>query len=100
MKVVHCKKEPYDVYIGRGSKWGNIFTHKYATMAGCMVETREEAIECFEKWIRNQPVLMAALPELVGKTLGCYCAPKACHGDVLIKLVNEMLEGEKKCEEC
>lgn len=26
-KVVHCKKEPYDVYIGRPSKWGNPFTH-------------------------------------------------------------------------
>lgn len=25
--VVHCKREPYDVYIGRGSKWGNPFSH-------------------------------------------------------------------------
>lgn len=24
-RVVHCKREPYDVYIGRGSKWGNPF---------------------------------------------------------------------------
>jgi len=23
--VVHCKKSPYDVYIGRPSKWGNPF---------------------------------------------------------------------------
>jgi len=27
IRVVHCKREPYDVYIGRGSKWGNPFTH-------------------------------------------------------------------------
>ena len=26
-KVVHCKKELYDVYIGRPSKWGNPFSH-------------------------------------------------------------------------
>ena len=24
-RVVNCKKEPYDVYIGRPSKWGNPF---------------------------------------------------------------------------
>jgi len=31
---------------------------------------------------------MAALPELRGKVLGCWCAPKACHGDVLVSLAN------------
>ncbi len=25
IKVVHCKKERYDIYIGRGGKWGNPF---------------------------------------------------------------------------
>jgi hypothetical protein len=98
MKIVHFKKEPYDVYIGRGSKWGNVFAYKRGTIARFMVDTREEAIECYEAWIREQPELMAALPELVGKTLGCWCWPKRCHGDVLIKLVNEMLEKEKENE--
>ena len=28
MKVVHFKKEPYDVYIGRHGKWGNSFEVK------------------------------------------------------------------------
>ena len=28
----------------------------------------------------------AALPELRGKILGCWCAPKVCHGDVLVEL--------------
>jgi hypothetical protein len=26
-RVVHCQREPYDVYIGRPSDWGNPFTH-------------------------------------------------------------------------
>ena len=32
---------------------------------------------------------MAALPELRGKDLLCWCAPEACHGDLLLKQANE-----------
>jgi hypothetical protein len=38
---------------------------------------------------------MAALPELKGKVLGCWCAPSACHGDVLMRLVNKVDENEQ-----
>lgn len=82
MKVVHCKKEQYDVYIGRPSKWGNPFT---------MPEnTRDEAVDKYEQWILNNPELLKDLPELTGKILGCYCSPKRCHGDVLLKLANSL----------
>jgi hypothetical protein len=27
--------------------------------------------------------------ELKGKVLGCWCSPKACHGDILAKIANE-----------
>ena len=86
--VVHCKREPYDVYIGRPSKWGNPFTHLTVGLALYRVATREEAVARYEEWLREQPELMAALPELRGKVLGCWCAPKACHGDVLARLAN------------
>ena len=33
--------------------------------------------------------LMGALHELDGQTLGCWCHPKACHGDVLKRLREE-----------
>jgi hypothetical protein len=82
MKVVHCKREPFDVYIGRPSKWGNPFE---IGKDG----TREQVIALYEAWIKTQPDLMKALPELEGKILGCWCHPKACHGDVLIKLITE-----------
>ena len=29
---------------------------------------------------------MNDLHELEGKTLGCWCKPEKCHGDILIKL--------------
>jgi len=89
MKVVHCKKDKFDVYVGRPSKWGNPFTHKANTKADIMVASREEAISEYEKWIKTQPELMSSLHELRGKTLACWCAPLSCHGDVLVKLANQ-----------
>lgn len=85
IKVVHCKKEPYDVYIGRPSKWGNPFV---IGVDG----TREEVVEKYRQWILNKPELLKDLHELKDKTIACWCAPKACHGDVL----KELYEGN--CE--
>jgi len=89
--VVHCKKQPYDVYIGRGSKWGNPYTHikDRKTKAEYIVATREDAINMYRKWIMLRPDLLSDLSELKGKTLGCYCKPKSCHGDVLVELIKE-----------
>lgn len=80
-KVVHCKRDPHDVYIGRPSKWGNPF-------AIGRDGTRDEVVAKYREWVQQQPELMAALPELRGKVLGCWCSPKACHGDVLLELAN------------
>lgn len=80
MKVVHCRKEKFDVYIGRGSKWGNPFV---IDKDG----TRKEVIEKYRKWILKNDDLLKDLHELKGTILGCWCGPKACHGDVLIELI-------------
>ena len=88
--VVHCKKQPFDVYIGRPSPYGNPFSHKLGTQAEVKVNTLEEAIACFEGWVMQQPELIAKIKlELKGKILGCWCAPKQCHGDILAKIANE-----------
>lgn len=84
------RREPYDVRIDRASKWGNPFSHKDGTKAQYRVATREEAIECYRDWIANRPDLLAALPELRGKRLGCWCAPQPCHGDVLAGLAEQV----------
>lgn len=87
--VVHCQRSKFDVYIGRPSKWGNPFTHKPGTLAKFKVATRQEAIEKYEAWLHEQPHLMAALGELKGRVLGCWCRPDGCHGDVLVRLAEE-----------
>ena len=88
-KVVHCKKEKYDIYIGRPSIWGNPFSHKNGTLAKYKVNDREDAIKKYAEWIVLQPRLMEKIHELRGKTLGCWCKPNSCHGDILAELADE-----------
>lgn len=88
MSIVHCKKAPYDVYIGRGrcprsgepGHWGNPFR---VGRDG----TREEVIARYAGWLRDEVdderVTLEELAALDGKVLGCWCAPEACHGEVL-----------------
>lgn len=84
-KVVNRHKSKFDVYIGRGTKFGNPFT---SAEFG-----RTLAINKFEEYFRdrlaNDPSLLQELMKLDGKLLGCSCKPKACHGDVLVKIINE-----------
>jgi len=87
--TIHNKKHgtaPADaVYIGRPSKWGNPFV---IGKDG----NREQVIAKFEEWILGQPQLLADLHEIKGKDLVCWCAPEACHGDVLARLANNNKE--------
>ena len=86
-KVVNVRSDPYDVYIGRGSDWGNPFSHVNSALVSWVVDSRESAISEYHKYITTErPDLMERLSELRGKTLGCYCKPLACHGDVLAVL--------------
>jgi len=88
-KVVHCKKEKFDVYIGRPSKWGNPFSHKNGTLALYKAADRDEAVQKYEEWLLSQPELVEVVKaELKGKVLACWCKPLSCHGDVLLKIAN------------
>jgi hypothetical protein len=79
------------VYIGRAmhrggwrlpaSKWANPF--KIGRDG-----TREEVITKYREHVLLSPELLAALPELRGKVLGCWCAPLPCHGAVLAELAD------------
>jgi len=96
MTVVHCQREHYDTYIGRGQcpltgepgLWGNPFSHRPSSVAGVVfVATREEAIRRYAGWLStevdDERISLEELAELHGKVLGCWCAPELCHGEVL-----------------
>ena len=78
--VVNVREDDWDVFIGRGGQWGNPFR---IGRDG----TREDVINKYREWILNQPKLLSQLSILKDKTLGCHCKPLACHGDVLVQLV-------------
>lgn len=84
MRVVHCKRERYTRYIGRPSILGNPFS---IGPDG----TREEVIEKYHEWAPTQPRVMKAIADLhEDDVLGCWCKPKACHGDVIVEIWNEI----------
>ena len=88
-RVVHCKEQEFDVYIGRAmqgfpaSKWAN--NHRIGPDG-----TRDEVCDKHEQDFLSNPERYAELPELRGKVLGCWCKTKRapltrCHGDTYIK---------------
>lgn len=71
----------FDVYIGRGSMFGN----KHRITAAC---TREKSIAKYEVWFYRRlrdPKFKRAVLNLQGKRLGCFCWPKPCHGNVIVE---------------
>jgi len=70
------------VYIGRPSKWGNPF-------AIGEDGDREEVVAKYRRWILGQVSLLRDLGEIEGKTLGCWCKPNLCHGDILAELADK-----------
>lgn len=90
-RIVNMKNEPYDIYIGRGSKWGCPYTiiKDRPTLAKEIVDTKEEALAKYKEYVLASPELVNSLDELEGKTLGCFCKPDKCHGDVLLELLTQ-----------
>jgi hypothetical protein len=91
--LVTVKWKGPDVYIGRPGPWGNPIPlrdkNDIAERISCLVR--------FANWLdrdadeiaaarREPPTLERIRAQLRGKTLGCYCAPKLCHGDVLARV--------------
>lgn len=93
-KVVNLKTAPKGtyIYIGRGSIFGNPF------IIG-KNGTREEVIEkykhYFYKKIATDEGFKSRVLRLYGKTLGCFCKPLACHGDIIVEYL-ENLTGDNK----
>lgn len=101
-RVVHCRKERYDVYIGRSKgkefHYGNPFSHNPQSCAEVLVHNRSEAVLAYSEWLQGKAHytvepdrriwILKTLSTLKGKVLGCWCKPLSCHGDVLKELVD------------
>ena len=90
-KVVNIEKvNKYDVYIGRGSTWGNPYA------IGFDGDDREEVIRKFQYDFDRELLRFSKNDTLVlkGKTLGCHCKPEPCHGDVIAEYLNSLDDGK------
>lgn len=107
IKVVNHRITKIGEYIGRPSPLGNPFTHlKGNTRAEIIVASREEAVKRYEEWLvqhiqQKTPQIIAELTRLYALLkkngtleLRCWCAPQACHGDVLKRVLEQALERE------
>jgi len=79
---VKDKDKPNDaIFCGRGSDFGNPF------IIG-RDGSRIEVIYKFENYALRNPGLLRRIEGLKGKDLLCFCAPKPCHCDVILRLAN------------
>lgn len=82
------KSNPDHVYIGRVNKNYEVAESKWANPFKVGDDgTREEVIRAYREWLKHQPELLNSLEELRGKILFCWCCPEACHGNVLVDLL-------------
>lgn len=84
-----------DYYCGRGSLFGNPFTHikDKVTKAEFIVETREKSIELYKDYFYNtilkNSIAIDKLKEMKDKSikeniyLVCFCYPKSCHTEII-----------------
>jgi len=109
VKIVDKRTTQFTHYIGRGSAFGNPFTHLPlgATKALIQVAAIQDSVMLCRQWARGDrqfdnfipPVRRTRLLEAVRKlpadaVLGCYGCKPVCHGDVIIELWNEMYGGK------
>lgn len=85
---------PNHVYVGRPTPLGNPF--RVPRKAGA--KARAEAIESYRRWlweqiqVENKEVMDALKSLRPEHILGCWCKPKSCHADVIMRCCEWMWE--------
>lgn len=86
--IVNIKNSHYDVYIGRGSRWGNPFVISD-------MQPKSVVLQKYINYFWNSG-LIEHIQELEGKVLGCHCKPGSCHGDFLVTVVNNGIKSKEE----
>ncbi len=76
------RKQPFDVYMGRGGPFGNPFV---IGPDGDRAEVIRKFRVHFYERLKIDPAWKKLVEGLRGKRLACHCAPLPCHVDVYIE---------------
>ena len=76
--VVNRHKSEFNVYIGRGTVYGN---------PQGTVQDYIDYLQSGRSFLTDETLL-----KLAGKVLGCSCKPKDCHGDILVGLLDALID--------
>lgn len=97
-KVVNKKlTSDYDVYIGRGTPWGNPFTIGHGDGPD-RAEVINRYREHFQEKINTDPNFKKGILAMKGLRLACFCKPEACHGDVIAEYLDQLPEKNQEEE--
>lgn len=96
MQVMNIKQHgKAQVYIGRPSVYGNPFRPTERSAAA-----HHKVCTQYKKYLWrklcNSPSFVLQVRGLKGKTLGCFCKPLPCHGDVLAAAIAWLHSDEGK----
>lgn len=81
----HHKDAPADaIYVGRPTKWGNPYTIGKDGDRATVIKRYADRLDAFDPALHAEWVL-----PLRGRDLVCWCAPLACHADILLAIAND-----------
>lgn len=86
------KGDPFDIYIGRGSPWGNPYPIEHHEGGNARRDVIEKYKAFFKEQFLSNPEKKKALLSLRGMRLACHCKPLDCHGDVIAEFLNSYEE--------
>lgn len=103
-RVVNLRRRGCEVYIGRGPG-GTHMMNTDPRERGWLgnpyiVNNEDERIDAvlnflddFVDKLKSDEEFYNEVKKIEGRNLGCFCAPKLCHGDVIIKFIEDGYDG-------
>lgn len=79
------------MYVGRAMHRGG--WHLAASPLACPFRpgpdgSRDQVVASYREYLLARPELLALLPALRGRRLGCWCVPLRCHAEVIAELAD------------
>lgn len=92
-RLVNIHTHGCDVYIGRAGKGQDGYFGNHERTHDAFTEKKDKILAYkiyFYDRLGKDDEFKRRVHELKNKTLGCFCKPEPCHGDVIIEYLNKL----------